>query len=69
VVVGDQVVFFGPPGPLGSGRASLQAVPGAGGAVRTIATGPYADGDLPAVGADRVVFSADDRVWIASVVA
>ena len=44
------------------------AVAGAGGTVRTIATGRYPDGDLAAVGTDRVVFSADGRVWIASVV-
>ena len=67
VVVGDQVVFFGPSGPVGSGRATLQAVAGAGGTPRTIAAGRYSDGDLAAVGTDRVVFSADDRVWVAEV--
>jgi hypothetical protein len=67
VVVGDQVVFFGPSGPVGSGRATLQAVPGAGGTPRTIASGLYADGDLAPVGSDRVVFSADRRVWVADV--
>ena len=68
-VVGDQVVFFRFVGGVGSGgRGSLHAVPGAGGAVRTIATGRYPDGDLAAVRTDRVVFSADGRVWIASVV-
>jgi hypothetical protein len=67
-VVGDQVVFFRTVGTVGSGgRATLQAVPGGGGPERTIASGSYADGDLAAVGADRVVFSADDRVWVASV--
>ncbi len=67
-VVGDQVVFFRNVGSVGSGgRATLQAVPAAGGPERTIASGSYPDGDLAAVGADRVVFSADGQVWVASV--
>ncbi len=67
-VVGDQVVFFRLLGSVGSGgHAALLAVPGIGGAERTIATGTNAVGDLAVVGDDRVVFSADDQVWLASV--
>jgi len=67
-VVGDQVVFFRLVGGVGSGgRAELQAVPGGGGPVRRVASGAYPDGDLAPVGDGRVVFSADRRVWVASV--
>jgi hypothetical protein len=67
-VVGDEVVFFGRSGGIGSGgRESLLAVPGTGGPVRVVASGSYPDGDLAAVGDGRVVFSADRKVWIATV--
>jgi hypothetical protein len=66
VVTGGQVVFFA--GRSGSsGRSVLQAVAGAGGEVRTIATGPYSFGDLAVGGGGLVVFSADDKVWAALV--
>jgi hypothetical protein len=66
VVTGGQVVFFA--GRSGSsGRSVLQAVAGAGGEPRTIATGPYSFGDLAVAGAGQVVFSADGKVWAARV--
>ncbi len=65
VVVGDQVVFYGPR--RSGGRGVLRAVPGAGGAAHDVASGPYPHGDLAAVGTDEVVFSADDQVWVAAV--
>jgi hypothetical protein len=67
-VVGDEVLFFRTVGGVGSGgRAKLQAVPVTGGAERTVASGTYANGDLAVVDGHRVVFSADDQVWVASV--
>jgi hypothetical protein len=66
VLVGDQVVFFAArSGP--SGHSELRAVAKAGGPARTVASGPYADGDLAPVGTEQVVFSADDQVWVAGV--
>ncbi|MDP9075600.1 MAG: hypothetical protein M3N98_15810 [Actinomycetota bacterium] len=67
-VVGDQVVFFTSHGLGASVRAELHAVPVAGGPVRTIASGTQIQYDLATVGNDRVVFSGDNQVWIASVV-
>ncbi|MDP9075599.1 MAG: hypothetical protein M3N98_15805 [Actinomycetota bacterium] len=67
VVVGDQVVFFASGGSFKSPRTLLQAVPAAGGPVRTIASGGLSQYDLAALGNDRVVFSGDDQVWVASV--
>ncbi len=68
VLVDEEVVFFSRKGLGGSGgRVALLAVPGTGGPSRTIASGTYADGDLAAVGDGRVVFSANFKVWIASV--
>ena len=65
-VVGNQVVFFAArSGP--SGHSELRSVAATGGQVRNVASGRYAHGDLAVVTGDRVVLSADDRVWIASV--
>ena len=65
-VVGDQVVYFTSHGNFPNHVDQLLAVPVAGGPVRTIASGSQSQYDLAALGNDRVVFSGDDQVWVAS---
>lgn len=60
VVAGGEVIFMTPAG--SGGRKNINAVPTAGGAVRAVTSGRYARGDL-AVAGNRLVFSADGRVW------
>ncbi|MCA1693866.1 MAG: hypothetical protein LC749_03575, partial [Actinobacteria bacterium] len=62
-VTGGEVIFMLHGGGLG-GNETINAVPTTGGAVREITSGHYVQGDL-AVAGDRVVFSADSRVWSA----
>ena len=59
-VAGGEVIFMTPAG--SGGKKNINAVPTSGGAVRVITSGRYARGDL-AVAGNRLVFSADDRVW------
>ena len=67
-VVGDEVLFFRTVGGVGSGGARLQAVRcDRWRRAHRSRPGRYANGDLAVVDDDRVVFSADDRVWVAAV--
>jgi hypothetical protein len=63
-VAGGELLFF-TAGSFG-GKSTLNAVATTGGPVRVITSGTYADGDLAVTG-DRVVFSADRRVWSAPI--
>lgn len=63
VVAGGEVYFL--TGGAG-GRATIDAVPAAGGPSRVVTSGRYAAGDLAVYGG-RLVFSADGRVWSAPV--
>jgi hypothetical protein len=59
-VAGGEVIFMTAAG--SGGREDIKAVPVTGGPARVLTSGRYADGDL-AVAGDRLVFSADSRVW------
>jgi hypothetical protein len=60
VVAGGEVIFMTRAG--SGGNENISAVPTTGGAVRVVTSGHYAQGDL-AVAGNRLVFSADSRVW------
>jgi hypothetical protein len=62
-VAGDEVLFM-VHSPGSGGRDAIRAVAKTGGPARVVTSGRNAAGDL-AVTADRVVFSADSRVWSA----
>ena len=59
-VADDEVLFMTGGGP--GGKHAIKAVPTTGGPARVVTSGRYANGDL-AVAGDRLVFSADGRVW------
>ena len=63
VVAGSEVLYFTSSGGSG-GRAAINAVPTTGGPSRVVTLGTCANRDLTVAG-DRILFSADGRVWSA----